>query len=265
MEAAQFLMCPPDYYEVAYEINPWMSVRRSVDHAKAVQQWNALHDLLSKKLKVKVDLLEPVKGLPDLVFTANGGLVHKRVFVRSNFRHKERKGEQVCFEKFFRKKGYIVKVIPEPFCFEGEGDAFVVGQELYTGYHFRSDVQSHDLISGYFKMPYYALELSDKRFYHLDTCFTPLTENLALAYLPAFETYAQLVLMENVEDLIQVPEEEALRFACNAIVLNKDIVIPAGCPQTTLELEKRNYQVHEVDLSEFIKAGGAAKCLVLKM
>ena len=118
---------------------------------------------------------------------------------------------------------------------------------------------------GLFGLPYFALQLCEKHFYHLDTCFTPLDEKTALAYLPAFETYAQMVLLENVTDLIQVEMDEALRFACNTLVLGKDVVIPQGCPKTSQELHRRGFRVHSLDFSEFIKAGGAAKCLVLTL
>ncbi len=265
MNGLSFLMCPPDYYEIAYEINPWMSVQCTADRVLAKRQWTAYYELLTQKLKAHVELIPPVEQLPDMVFTANAGLVKKRLFARSNFRHKERQGEERPFEAWFRKKGYIVKTIDRPFCFEGEGDALFMGQELYTGFHFRSDVEAHDAVSGYLKTSYFALELCDKRFYHLDTCFAPLDEKSALLFLPAFETYGQLVLLENIPDPIRVPEEEALRFACNVAVLGKDIVIPKDCPKTTCELEKRGFHVHPLDFSEFMKAGGAAKCLVLKL
>ncbi len=265
MDRMRLLMCPPDYYEIIYEINPWMHIQRKVDQKLAMKQWRDYVDLLTGKLDVRVELLEPVKDLPDLVFTANGGLVFKRLFIRSNFRHKERQGEESRFESWFKKKGYILKTIPKPFFFEGEGDALFMNGEFYTGYHFRSDVQSHDAVAGYLKMPYFALELCDKRFYHLDTCFGPLDEKTALVYLPAFEPYAQMVLLENIPDPIAVPEEEALRFACNAAVVGQHVVIPGGCPKTTAELVKRGFQVHALDFSEFIKAGGAAKCLILQL
>ena len=265
MNHPAFLMCPPDYYDVVYEINPWMSVERKADQKLAAKQWGAYYELLTKNLKAKVELLDPVAGLPDLVFTANGGLVKDRIFVRSNFRYKERRGEERYFQDWFRRKGYLVKTIGRPFCFEGEGDALFMAKDLYTGYHFRSDVEAHDIVSGHLKNSYFALELCDKRFYHLDTCFAPLDDTTALLYPAAFETYAQLVLLENVPDPVRVPEEEALRFACNAVVAGKDVVIPEGCPETTRELEKRGFRVHALDFSEFIKAGGAAKCLALKL
>jgi len=261
----RLLMCAPDYYEVVYEINPWMSVRRNADQKRAMKQWSDYYNLLKGELKVKIELIKPAKNLPDLVFTANAGLVHKRLFIRSNFRHKERRGEAQHFERWFKRKGYMIKTVDRPFLFEGEGDALFMDKELYTGYHFRSDVQAHDRVSGHLKISYFALELCDKRFYHLDTCFAPLNDQSALVYLDAFEHYAQMVLLDNIPDLIRVPETEAVRFACNATVIGKKVVIPQGCPRTARELKKRGFSVYGLDFSEFIKAGGAAKCLVLKL
>lgn len=265
MSHSRFLMCAPEYYEVAYEINPWMSVRKKVSQDQAMKQWQAYYDLLTGKLGMKVDLIEPVKGLPDMVFTANAGLVSKRTFIRSNFRFKERRGEEPYFEKYFRDHGYVIKTIVPPFCFEGEGDALSMNRELYTGYHFRSDLEAHDLLSEYVHSTYFALELCDDRFYHLDTCFAPLNDRTALIFFEAFAPYAQLTLWETVPDPIAVPENEALQFACNAVVCGNSIILPEGCPKTTAELEKRGYDVYALDFSEFIKAGGAAKCLVLNL
>jgi len=258
-------MCPPDYYEVAYEINPWMSVKRTVDPKKAKRQWEDYHHLLSVKLKVKVELLRPVPHLPDLVFTANGGLAHGQIFFRANFRHQERQPEAAFFEDWFQKKDWKIKKIPPVLHFEGEGDALFLGHDLYTGSHFRSDIEAHEFLAGILEVDYYALELADKRFYHLDTCFAPLDEKTALVYLPAFEAYSQQILKETIPDLIEVPEEEALRFACNAVVVGKEVVLNSGCPQTEKLLKLRGFTPHSLDFSEFIKAGGAAKCLVLTL
>lgn len=264
-QQSRFLMCAPQFYEVAYEINPWMSVQKKVTQTLAQKQWQRYYELLTGELGAQVDLIEPVKGLPDMVFTANAGLISNRFFVRSNFRFKERRGEEAYFEKYFKTQGYKVKTIQPPFCFEGEGDALYMNSELYTGFHFRSDLEAHDVLSGYVRSTYFALELCDDRFYHLDTCFSPLNDRTALIFFEAFAPYAQLTLWENVPDPISVPEEEALQFACNAVVIGQKIVIPQNCPKTTQELEKRGFDVYALDFSEFIKAGGAAKCLVLSL
>lgn len=259
------LMCPPDYYEIAYEINPWMSVKRKPEHELAKKQWGDFFNLLTKELNVQVELLKPVPKLPDLVFTANGGLVYKQNFVRANFRHKERQPEARFFEDWFRKHGWTVKLIHPVHHFEGEGDALFLGRELYTGYHFRSDIEAHEFVAGILQVNYYALELADKRFYHLDTCFAPLDEKTALVYLPAFEPYSQQILRETIPDLVEVPEEEALRFACNALVIPPDVILNINCPRTMELLQLRGFNPHALDFSEFIKAGGSAKCLALRL
>ncbi len=261
----KFLMCPPDHYDIVYEINPWMSVKRKANRERAKKQWDDFYHLLTDVLKVEVELLRPVEHLPDRVFTANGGLVYKRYFVRANFRHKERQPEARFFEDWFRKHGWIVKQVPPALHFEGEGDALFLGHELYTGYHFRSDIEAHEFVAKSLNVSYDALELHDKRFYHLDTCFAPLDAKTALAYLPAFEPYSQQILRETVPDLIEVPEKEALRFACNAVVIGKDVILNRGCDETMKALRQRSFTPHALDFSEFIKAGGAAKCLVLKV
>ena len=258
-------MCPPDYYEIAYEINPWMSVKKKANKERAKKQWADYHQLLTGELKVRVEIIPPVENLPDLVFTANAGLVYQRKFVRANFRHKERQPEARFFEDWFRKNRSIIKHIPPVFYFEGEGDALFLGGELYTGYHFRSDIEAHEFVADSLNVKYYALELVDKRFYHLDTCFAPLDKNTALVYLPAFDVYSQQILRETIGDLIEVPEEEALRFACNALVVAPDVVLQAGCPQTSDALRLRGFKPHALDFSEFMKAGGSAKCLALHL
>lgn len=261
----RLLMCPPRFYEVVYEINPWMSVKRKVNSPLAQKQWKDFYHLLTRELKVRVELLKPVERLPDLVFTANAGLVHKRKFIRSNFRHKERRPEARFFEAWFRKNGWITKQIPAAFYFEGEGDALFLGDDLFTGYHFRSDLEAHAFVADSLHLDYYALELVDKRFYHLDTCFAPLDERTALVYLPAFDGYSQEILRETVPDLLEVPEEEALLFACNALVVPPDVMLNHGCPKTVELLRSRRFKPHALDFSEFIKAGGSAKCLALHL
>ena len=265
MNAPRFLMCPPEHYEIVYEINPWMSVQKKADIALARRQWQDYYELLTSRLGASIELIDPVAGLPDMVFTANAGLVSGLKFVRSSFRHRERRGEEPYFEKWFRKKGYRIFAVDKPFCFEGEGDALSMNGELFMGYHFRSDLEALDIVSGHAGSPYTPLELALNHYYHLDTCFAPLDDRSALVFLDAFAPYSQLALIEMVPDLIRVPEEEARGFACNAVVMGKNIVIPEGCPGTREALEKRGFHVYALNFSEFIKAGGAAKCLVLKL
>lgn len=262
---ATFLMCPPDYYGIEYEINPWMDRRRPADSSRAMCQWQALYDLLTAGLGAQVDLLTPVKGLPDLVFTANAGLVAGGKFIRSNFRFPERQKEVPVTEAWFRERGYPIIPLPESACFEGEGDALRLGSALFAGYRMRSDIQSHQKIGEVLGCEVLSLELVDPRFYHLDTCFCPLDGRSGLYYPPAFDAYGLKVITESVPRAVAVEAQDALRFGCNAVVIEKHVILQAGCVDLTRELDRRGFTVHELDLSEFHKAGGSAKCLVLRL
>ena len=260
-----FLMCPPDYYGIEYEINPWMDRRRPADSSRAMRQWQALYDLLTAKLGASVELLTPVKGLPDLVFTANAGLVAGQQVIRSNFRFPERQWEIPVFEAWFKGRGYRILTLPASACFEGEGDALAVGKTLFAGYRMRSDIQSHQRIGEILKCGVLSVELVDPRFYHLDTCFLPLDERTAFYFPPAFDAYGRKVIAESVPEPVPVTPEDALRFGCNAVVIGNDAVLHAGCEVLNRELRRRGFTIHELDLSEFHKAGGSAKCLVLRL
>lgn len=259
------LMCPPTYYGIEYEINPWMSRLRGTDPELAKAQWTHLRDLLAQQCRVQVETVDPHAGLPDLVFTANAGLVVGRRVILSRFRFPARSGEEPVFREWFAARGYEVVELPPDVFFEGEGDALFCGEQLYCGYHFRSEIRSHDLIAGMLGRRILSLQLVDPRFYHLDTCFCPLGANRAMYFPGAFDAYARRVLASNVEDLIEVSEHEALRFGCNAVLVDDHIVLPAGCTQLTADLCGRGYRVHPVNLSEYLKSGGAAKCLVLRL
>jgi N-dimethylarginine dimethylaminohydrolase len=260
-------MCPPEYYGIEYEINPWMSLERQADRTLAYRQWEALYRFLTDTIEMKVELIEPVKGLPDMVFTANAGIALDDKFVSSNFRNSERRGESPYFEDWFRKKGYrISNLVPQRF-FEGEGDMLFAGDaDAYAGYLIRSDVFSHAAVAELLSRRVVSLELVDKRFYHLDTCFCPLTSESAIYYPAAFDPYARRVIEVNFADRIELTEEEALQFLANAIVIENHYIQPLGGEKHLRPaLESRGYQVHEFDMSEFMKAGGATKCLVLKL
>jgi N-dimethylarginine dimethylaminohydrolase len=171
--------------------------------------------------------------------------------------------EAQLFEQWFSAHGYDIVRLPENLKFEGEGDALFCGEVLFCGYHFRSDIQSHQWLEEHLGCLVISAESVDPRFYHLDTCFYPLSQSAAICYLDAFDEYGRTAIRQHVHDLIQVPLDEALRFACNAVVLGKDIVLPSGCPQLTGILSERDYCCHDLHMGEFMKAGGACKCLAL--
>ena len=130
-EQPHILMCPPDHYGIHYEINPWMSQRRNVNHDLAVRQWNDFRALL-EQAGARISLLDPVDGLPDLVFTANAALVYRQTAVLSRFRHPQRQGEEPYDEAWFAQQGFQIEHVPEGVFFEGAGDALFCGDTLYT-------------------------------------------------------------------------------------------------------------------------------------
>jgi N-dimethylarginine dimethylaminohydrolase len=261
---SRLLLCPPDHYAVRYEINPWMDRTVRVDHALAVRQWQGLHDLLIR-LGCEVELVRPHPAWPDMVFTANAGLVVASQFMRANFRHAERSGEVPLFERWFAEHGYHGSRMPEPIAFEGEGDTLFCGNVLFCGHPFRTDKHAHSLLGEWLKRKVVSLKLADPRYYHLDTCFCPMDANIAAWFPAAFDDQSQQIVHDSISDLIEVSPEEALRFGCNAVVMDREVILPEGCPQLCADLKSRGLHPHSLPMTEFIKAGGACKCLVLRL
>jgi N-dimethylarginine dimethylaminohydrolase len=257
-------MCPPDYYGIEYEINPWMSRSRGSDADKAHGQWRRLYEALCQ-LGVRVELMAPQPGLPDLVFTANAGLVYEKRFFSSRFRHGVRARETPHFEAWFAGRGFTVEQLPDDVFFEGAGDALFCGAILFAGYRIRSDVGGHQYLGKVLNRLVLPLELVDARYYHLDTCFCPLAPGEAIYYPDAFDAYGRKVLAGHIPRLLPVNRDEAARFGCNAVVVGKSVIINTGCEQLAADLRSWGYQPTSIELDEFLKAGGSAKCLTLRL
>ncbi len=255
-------MCAPDKYGLLYEINPWMRLEVQPDVALAAVQWQELHRVLTQEVHAEVQLVEQADGAPDMVFTANAGLLSQGRVLLSRFRHPQRQVEVPHFRKWFEERGYDCVEPSEEVYFEGEGDALFAGEILLAGYLKRSDIRAHQWVASELGVQVLSLELTDPRWYHLDTALFALSPSLIVYYPGAFDEYARLVLEGNFET-ITVDDDEALRFACNSIVLGDTIVMPAGCPKLKSQLESRHKTVYTVEMSEFLKCGGASKCLTL--
>jgi len=264
---SRLLVCPPDYFGIEYEINPWMHRSNCVNRERAVQQWCQLMRVLEEEIGAALARMKPVPSLPDLVFTANAGIVVGRTAVVSHFRYPERQREEAQFEDWFRLNGYNIRTLEREHYFEGAGDLLGFPDEWFGGYRQRTDIRSFPLLSEWFNREIIPLELVDSRFYHLDTCFCPLSGGDLLYYPSAFDHYGRIIIVERLgqDRLLAVPEEEALRFACNAVCVGKDVVVPDGCPRTIEMLKSRGYVPHPVVLDEFMKSGGSAKCLTLAL
>ena len=250
-------MCRPEYYGINYKINPWMDVKNQANFSLAKNQWESLKNTL-ELLDVEIILIDPEPEVPDMVFTANAGMIKNKDFYLSKFKHSERQKEEIYFAKFFEK--LECKVIKAEQQFEGAGDCLFFKEQLICGYGFRT------YQSSYYDIPFdkIFLELVDSRFYHLDTCFCPLQNEDFLFYPHAFSPEANETL-EYLGNGIKIDHTEAHRFACNAICVENNVVLPTGCPNTENKLNELGYKTYSVDMSEFMKSGGACKCLTLKL
>lgn len=257
------LACPPRHFEVAYRINPWMTGTVSVDRRLAGRQWDALMGLLTLRCGVRVEEVRPAKGQPDMTFAANCGFARARAFVPARFRHRERRGETPHFVRHFRAAGWSVTALPGQGSFEGEGDIQALDGRLFAGHGFRSALASHHALERLTGLPVVPLKLVDPRYYHLDTCFCPLGRETALYYPPAFDRPARRTLLKEVSRLLAVTDAEAEAFACNSIALDGKVVLGKGLGELRRRLEKEGFETFETDLSEFKKAGGGPRCLVL--
>jgi N-dimethylarginine dimethylaminohydrolase len=260
----RILMCPPDHYGIEYEINPWMNRSLGAVRELAFRQWQTLHDTLVG-LGVTVERMAPVAGLPDLVFTANAGLMFHDRFLSSRFKHDVRAKESPYFDRWMADRGFRVEHLPEQHFHEGAGDALFCGEALFAGYRTRSDANSHQWVAQTLGVRCLPLELVNPRFYHLDTSFCPLAPGVAIYFPDAFDTYGRRVLHTHVPTLIPVVEEEAHRFGCNAVVVGRTVIHNSQCPKLGGDLQKHGFASIEVELDEFLKAGGSAKCLTLRL
>lgn len=265
--SARFLLCPPDYFSIQYSINPWMHPEKEQASDDKVRQWNQLRGTF-EKIGVELELVTPQPGLPDMVYV-DVGVIWEKTFIPSNFKFPERQPERAHFVKWFEDHGYSIEPIDQAYSFEGHGDTLWAGKNLFCGYGFRTTVEAHQNLREIFArlgadVNVIPVELVDDRFYHLDTTFCPLNEKQALVYRGGLSAKALRMLESHIE-LIDISEEDALKFACNAVVVGKDVLIPAGAVATNEKLRALGYTVHEIEMTEFMKGGGACKCLSMPL
>ncbi len=277
-EKTRFLMCAPDHFGVAYKINPWMdpnSWMRS-DRALAAAsraEWAALHRTLLA-LGAEIDLVPPALGVPDLVFTANAAVVLGGVALLARFRHPQRRREEEHFEAVFRSlqgRGLIdaIRKLPTDLVLEGAGDC--VWDEtrnlFWLGFGPRSDAAARDVVEDVFGVPAIALELADPRFYHMDTALCPLPRGEVMFVPGAFTPQGQAVIRDRVETAqrIEVGVEDSCQLAANAVSIGNALVMSGCSAHLRSVLEERGYRIVTTPLQSFLRSGGAAFCLTLRL
>lgn len=266
-----YLMCRPDYFTVSYTINPWMEPTKPTDTAKAVRQWQTLHDAYVA-LGHDVHLIDPVPGLPDMVYTANGGFVIDGVAYGPKFRFAERSGEEGPFMDWFAEHGLRVARPVE--VNEGEGDFLLVGDTILAGTGFRSTGDSHREVGEIFGREVLTLTLVDPRFYHLDTALAVLdpvegpggVPRANIAYLPgAFDAASRGILEERFPDAILVSDADGDVFGLNSASDGLNVFISPRATGFDAQLRERGYHPVHIDLSELLLGGGGIKCCTLEL
>ena len=262
------LMCKPDFFSVVYRINPWMDPAIPTDTALAVAQWQTLHDTYVG-LGFDVHLIDPVDGLPDMVYAANGGFVIDNISYGAAFTYAERQPEGPAYMDWFGANGFDVRVPAE--INEGEGDFLLVGDVILAGTGFRSASNSHEEVAAIYGRPVITLNLINPSFYHLDTAIavldaSPATGNGEIAYLPsAFDEPSLAILRERFPDAIIVAEEDAAILGLNSYSDGYNVVIAARAKGFEAQLRARGFNPIGVDLSELLLGGGGVKCCTLEL
>jgi len=267
----RYLMCKPEHFTVSYTINPWMEPAKPTDTARAVAQWQTLYDTYLE-LGHEVELIDPIEGLPDMVYTANGGFVIDGVAYGAKFRFAERGPEGPAFMRWFADHGY--EVVEPAEVNEGEGDFLLVGDTILAGSGFRSTDHSHREVGDVFGKEVVSLRLVDPRFYHLDTALSVLdpvegpggVERANIAYLPsAFDEAGQRILAERFPDAIRVSDADGAVFGLNSASDGYNVFVSPRATGFAAQLRERGYNPVAVDLSELLLGGGGIKCCTLEL
>jgi len=264
----KILMCPPDYFSVDYVINPWMAGHKEgLNLARSRQQWDALRDAIAECAEVVTMDAQP--ELPDMVFTANAGVVYGNKAIASHFMPHERRPEEQHFKTWFRENGFELLDLDEKIGFEGAGDCLHDrgGEWLWTGHGFRTEIVAHAEIQDFFGLDVVSIRLTDERFYHIDTCFCPMTDGFLMYHPPAFDFDSRVAIESRIpaHKRIVVDTLDAGNFACNAVNIGDQVFLNKASEALQASLMQAGFTVHEIEVSEFLKAGGSCKCLTLKL
>ena len=261
--ARSYLMCPPEHFAVTYAINPWMRPDQPTDAATAMRQWARLRQVYLD-LGHEVRTIEPVPGLPDMVFAANGATVVGGRVLGVRFRYPERAREAGAYLAWFRDRGYP-DVRAARYVNEGEGDFLCTGRGLLAGYGFRSDQAAAAELAEVFGLPVASLRLVDPRFYHLDTALCVLDADTAMYYPAAFDDAGQAAIAAQFAELIEAKDEDAEVLGLNAVSDGRHVVLPVQARNLAAQLRERGFEPVGVDMSEVLKGGGGPKCCTLEL
>lgn len=261
MTIRHYAMTAPEHFTVEYAINPWMDTATPVDTALALDQWDTLRRVYAD-LGHTVDSVTPRRGLPDMVYAANGGFLVGDTAVVARFAYPQRAGEADAYAEWMTAAGY--RTVFTHHVNEGQGDLLLVGSNLLAGYGFRTDRRAHAEIAAATGLDVTGLELIDPRFYHLDTALAVLDDSTIAYYPPAFSDDARRRITELFGDAIEVGSADAYVLGLNVVSDGRHVVMPAAATGFADQLRRAGFQPIGVDLSELLKGGGSVKCCTLE-
>nr|WP_235916483.1 dimethylargininase [Spelaeibacter cavernicola] len=258
-----YLMCPPTYFDVVYSINDWMDPTEPVDVRLAMLQWSNLVETY-RSLGHDVVFVDPVPGLPDMVFVTDSGVVVDGVAMGARYRTEQRADEAEHVLRWFEANGLISPTRPE-FVNEGEGDFMVVGQTILAGTGFRTDPRAHAELAAHLRREVVTLNLVDPSYYHLNTALGVLDDR-TIAYLPkAFAPESLAVLQQRYPDAIIADEADTAWLGLNLVSDGRNVVLASQATGLAAQLSARGFVPVPVDMSEFRKSGGGIKCCTLEL
>jgi arginine dihydrolase len=265
------LLCPPDYFDVVDQKNPYMSRESAVDRVKARSQWEALCSVL-QQCGCEIETIDPVEDFEDMVFAANQVFVGQtdgcgKFVVPSRMVYASRHREVPFYTDWFRARDYrVIELDYGPDYLEGHGDLLwhPDGSRIYGGYGFRSTrggIEKIGAVMSAMGIPVVPLQLIDPYCYHLDTCLCPLNNEAALIFPGAYSSEALASLHKDWRRVHLLTTDEAHRFMGNGIVINGAYITPYMTPQLKAILYHEGLTPVVVDTSEFEKAGGSCFCM----
>lgn len=261
----KILLCPPTYYDIEYEINPWMDVNRKANKEKVQLEYANLKAKYTE-LGIEFMEIEPQPGLPDMVYAANFGFAEGKKFIKATFKYPERRKEADFAEAYMKNLGYEILTLPEEIFFEGQGDLLKTSTHYFMGWGKRSMPEAKKYLEQYLDKPVVDFELINPYYYHLDTCFAPIADDIVMINQRSFKPEGLKKVYEYFPTVIETSEQDNSVLCCNQVVFGNNIVLGKGITLALIEkLGGLGYKVHEIDTTEYLKGGGSVKCLSLEL
>ncbi|MEP6815428.1 MAG: arginine deiminase family protein [Marmoricola sp.] len=258
----RYLMVEPDHFRVDYAINPFMHLDDQPDVARAHDESHAIAAAI-EAAGGSVETLAQRADSPDMVYAMNLGLALGDRVVMSHMRYSERRMELLSAERWFADHGFDRTYVGREAVgahFEA-GDAFAWRGDLVVGYGPRTEELALKHLATDLGIQVHGIRIAHPGMYHLDLAFCPLDSARAMVCPAAFDKASARALLSLVPEPLVLSEEEAMTFCANSIVVGRTVIMPACPDRVRGVLEGWGFEIVIVEVAEFLKGGGAIRCL----